>query len=39
MYVKMSPTLQSFWLDPPIVYQGNRIIDLDGIPSLNRTTY
>ncbi len=34
-----SPTLQSFWLDPPIVYQGNRIIDLDGIPSFKQTTY
>ena len=34
-----SPTLQSFWLDPPIVYQGNRIIDLDGISSFKRTTY
>jgi GR25 family glycosyltransferase involved in LPS biosynthesis len=37
--VVASPTLQSFWLDPPIVYQGNRIIDLDGIPSFTRTTY
>lgn len=34
-----SPTLQSFWLDPPIVYQGNRIVDLDGIPSFRQTTY
>lgn len=37
--VVASPTLQSFWLDPPLVYQGNRIIDLDGIPSFQRTTY
>jgi len=37
--VVASPTLQSFWLDPPIVYQGNRIIDLDSIPSFKRTTY
>ena len=34
-----SPTLQSFWLDPPIVYQGNRIIDLDGIPTFKQITY
>ncbi|UJR20544.1 hypothetical protein I4U23_023671 [Adineta vaga] len=34
-----SPTLQSFWLDPPLVYQGNRINDLDGIPSFKRTSY
>jgi len=39
MQMVASPTLQSFWLDPPIVYQGNRIIDLDGIPSFKRTTY
>ncbi|CAF0854350.1 unnamed protein product [Adineta steineri] len=37
--VAASPTLQSFWLDPPLVYQGNRIKDLDGIPSFRRTTY
>jgi GR25 family glycosyltransferase involved in LPS biosynthesis len=37
--VSASPTLQSFWLDPPIVHQGNRITDLDGIPSFKRTTY
>jgi GR25 family glycosyltransferase involved in LPS biosynthesis len=37
--VAASPTLQSFWLDPPIAYQGNRITDLDGIPSFGRTTY
>jgi GR25 family glycosyltransferase involved in LPS biosynthesis len=37
--VVASSTLQSFWLDPPIVYQGNRITDLDGIPSFKRTTY
>jgi len=38
-HVAASPTLQSFWLDPPIVYQGNKINDLDGISSFNRTTY
>jgi GR25 family glycosyltransferase involved in LPS biosynthesis len=37
--VAASPTMQSFWLDPPIVYQGNRIIDLDGISSFRRTSY
>lgn len=39
MLATTSPTVQAFWLDPPIVYQGNRIIDLDGIPSFRRTTY
>jgi len=34
-----SPTLQVFWLDPPIAYQGNQISDLDHIPSFNITTY
>ena len=37
--VAASPTLQSFWLDPPIVYQGNQIVDFDGIPSFNQTIY
>ncbi|CAF3162628.1 unnamed protein product [Rotaria sp. Silwood2] len=37
--VDEAPTLQSFWLDPPIVYQGNHIADLDGIPSFHRTVY
>ena len=37
--VAASPTLQSFWLDPPIAYQGNRITDLDGISSFGRVTY
>jgi hypothetical protein len=34
-----SPTLQSFWLDPPLVYQGNQVQDLDGILSFKRRTY
>jgi GR25 family glycosyltransferase involved in LPS biosynthesis len=34
-----SPTIQSFWLDPPIVYQGNQTNDFDGIPSFAKTTY
>ncbi|CAF3057642.1 unnamed protein product [Rotaria socialis] len=37
--IDTSPTLQSFWLDPPIAYQGNHITDLDGIPSFHRTVY
>lgn len=35
---RLSPTLQPFWLDPPIVYQGNMALDLDGIPSFRRST-
>jgi hypothetical protein len=31
--VAASATLKSFWLDPPLVYQGNMIVDLDQIPS------
>jgi len=38
-HVAASPTIQSFWLDPPIVYQGNYAKDFDGIPSFKRTTY
>lgn len=37
--VAASPTLQALWLDPPIVYQGNMVNDLDGIPSFKRATY
>ena len=37
--VRASPTLQAFWLDPPIAYQGNRIKDLDGIPSFRGVSY
>ncbi|CAF1541384.1 unnamed protein product [Adineta ricciae] len=39
IYIAASPTIQSFWLDPPLVYQGNQIIDLDRIPSFKTTTY
>lgn len=35
---RLSPTLQPFWLDPPLVYQGNMVLDLDGIPSFRRST-
>ncbi|CAF1374040.1 unnamed protein product [Adineta ricciae] len=37
--IPASPTLQSFWLDPPLVYQGNKAKDLDNIPSFKRKTY
>jgi hypothetical protein len=37
--VAASPTLQSFWLDPPIVYQRNKIYELKEIPSFKRKTY
>ncbi|CAF1470969.1 unnamed protein product [Adineta steineri] len=35
---QLSPTLQPFWLDPSIVYQGNMVLDLDEIPSFRRST-
>jgi GR25 family glycosyltransferase involved in LPS biosynthesis len=35
-----STILQSFWLDPPLVYQGNRVDkDLDQIPTFKETKY
>ena len=38
--VKESEILQSFWLDPPLVYQGNRVNkDLDNIPTFKETKY
>jgi GR25 family glycosyltransferase involved in LPS biosynthesis len=35
----LSPTLQSFWMDPPLVYQGNQVIDLDRLSSFTLQTY
>lgn len=38
--VNASTILQSFWVDPPLVYQGNRVDkDLDGIPTFKETKY
>lgn len=38
--IKSSKILQSFWLDPPLVYQGNRIThDIDEIPTFKETKY
>jgi len=34
-----SPILQAFWMDPPLVYQGNRVRDLDNIPTFKETKY
>jgi GR25 family glycosyltransferase involved in LPS biosynthesis len=36
---RLSPTLQSFWMDPPLVYQGNQVIDLDYVKSFESKTY
>jgi GR25 family glycosyltransferase involved in LPS biosynthesis len=38
-YFRDSPTLQAFWMDPPLVYQGNHITDLDNIQSFKGQTY
>jgi len=35
----ISFTLQSFWMDPPLVYQGNQVTDLDKLPSFKVQTY
>ena len=37
--IGLSPTLQSFWMDPPLVYQGNQVIDLDNLPTFAVQTY
>ena len=34
-----SPTLQSFWMDPPLVYQGNQVIDMDNLTTFKIRTY
>jgi len=36
---RLSSTLQSFWMDPPLAYQGNQVIDLDKMETLKRQTY
>lgn len=36
---RLSPTLQSFWINPPLVYQGNQVIDLDGLKTFAKRTY
>ena len=36
---RLSPTLQAFWIDPPLAYQGNQIIDLDNIATFKVQSY
>jgi GR25 family glycosyltransferase involved in LPS biosynthesis len=35
----LSPTLQSFWMDPPLAYQGNQVTDLDNIETFRGSTH
>jgi GR25 family glycosyltransferase involved in LPS biosynthesis len=37
--IRLSPTLQSFWMDPPLSYQGNQVVDLDNLTTFRKTTY
>ncbi|CAF4340762.1 unnamed protein product, partial [Rotaria magnacalcarata] len=39
MLFPLSSTLQSFWMDPPLVYQGNQVFDLDNLSSFREQTY
>jgi GR25 family glycosyltransferase involved in LPS biosynthesis len=34
-----SPILQSFWLDPPLVYQGNHIVDMEHLETYVGSMY
>ncbi|CAF1140185.1 unnamed protein product [Adineta ricciae] len=36
---RLSSTLQSFWIDPPLAYQGNQIRDYDHIETFRSQTY
>jgi GR25 family glycosyltransferase involved in LPS biosynthesis len=36
---RLSSTLKSFWVDPPLAYQGNQVIDLDNLETFKRRTY
>jgi GR25 family glycosyltransferase involved in LPS biosynthesis len=35
----ISPTLQSFWMDPPLAYQGNQVTDIDNITTFKMQTH
>jgi GR25 family glycosyltransferase involved in LPS biosynthesis len=35
----MSPTLQSFWMDPPLAYQGNQVTDIDNVSTFKVQTH
>ncbi|CAF2868436.1 unnamed protein product [Rotaria sp. Silwood2] len=37
--VNLSSTLQSFWMDPPLAYQGNQVTDLEQLPTFKVQTY
>jgi hypothetical protein len=37
--IPRSPIIQAFWLDPPLIYQGNRIIDVEQLPTFRGATY
>ncbi|CAM4777215.1 unnamed protein product [Rotaria magnacalcarata] len=39
MLFPLSSTLQSFWMDPPLVYQGNQVFDLGNLSSFREQTY
>ncbi|CAM2718087.1 unnamed protein product [Rotaria socialis] len=39
MLFPLSSTLQSFWMDPPLAYQGNQVLDLDNLSSFREQTY
>jgi hypothetical protein len=36
---RLSSILKSFWVDPPLAYQGNQVIDLDNLETFKRRTY
>ena len=36
---RLSSTLQSFWIDPPLAYQGNQVIDLDQLETFKGQTH
>ncbi|CAF3413290.1 unnamed protein product [Rotaria socialis] len=35
----LSPTLQSFWIDPPLAYQGNQVTDFSNLSTFRAKTY
>lgn len=37
--VSSSSTLQSFWIDPALAYQGNQVVDLEQLDTFKRQTY
>jgi hypothetical protein len=39
LLIRVSPTIQKFWIDPPLAYQGNKVADIDKLSTFKFHTY